>query len=744
MAQRQWILSLLVGAVLPLTQAAQAAVANPVNGQEDLLRAAESGQFSAQQCTELAESFGELVARQREIETRRDPLLGSRQLGEKIHNGCREGIRKLELSTNEDEGALETLYRSQIWYEVNRALAALRYWQAWLDLSLAQHAQDQAARVTGLSRAERGFQAASLRILYPGLVYGSWLGLAYVAQLQEDEATMKQRLSLLKQALELDPDNPLHEIIDTELSLIALRANGGGTITIVQGEPLTATTARLVKEQAMALLAGHREHGSGANEAAKYLRQLIAQGFLDDRLFARILQYRDEVVGHDIGPLGLLVDAEFAYMYQQYESNVLKFRQFLLTDAVTLPLNLTLFRYHYAVSLYQIELTRDSMEIIEGLRKIDSLAPELQASVVKLQFIVAEAMYQSQPSTARASRLESAAREFIGAAATDPDIASAHLALARVVDDADVRALHLKQAGADARLEDSVRAVELEVALGRFQGALTDGEPEVAFDVARSALALLEDLPRRQRDTLEMQVLAVQLRSVITEDVMEVLQSLDILYTNPALNLSQKRVLAWARLRLIDRGQGPQGLREFFAGLPAVGMDSAIDHELYVLLREFESGGRNADLAQLCELWLPRLPPQPQLQRQVWLLQIRALRAIGQDTEALQAIRAMLASFPNSGDAWEQLAQQSEAMGDSFAAERALAHIAAAEPEGSSRWLDVSLHRLQLLVASEAGASRSCSLQQRIEVYNHRLEQSQQQILAGFTGNKDCPGQQEY
>jgi hypothetical protein len=110
----------------------------------------------------------------------------------------------------------------------------------------------------------------------------------------------------------------------------------------------------------------------------------------------------------------------------------------------------------------------------------------------------------------------------------------------------------------------------------------------------------------------------------------------------------------------------------------------------------------------------------------------------------LQAIRAMLALFPNSGDAWEQLAQQSEAMGDSFAAERALAHIAAAEPEGSSRWLDVSLHRLQLLAVSESGASRSCSLQQRIQVYDHRLEESQQQILAGFAGNNDCSGQQEY
>lgn len=82
-------------------------------------------------------------------------------------------------------------------------------------------------------------------------------------------------------------------------------------------------------------------------------------------------------------------------------------------------------------------------------------------------------------------------------------------------------------------------------------------------------------------------------------------------------------------------------------------------------------------------------------------------------------------------------------MGDNFAAERALAHISAAEPEGSARWLDVSLQRLQLLVASDTGSGRACSLYKHILVYDHRLDQTQQQSLAAFAGSKECLGQGE-
>ena len=415
----------------------------------------------------------------------------------------------------------------------------------------------------------------------------------------------------------------------------------------------------------------------------------------------------------------------------------MKFRQFLASDAARLPLNLTLYYYHFAVSLYQIGLTRDSLQVIEKLRASAELSGNLKAPLAKLYFIVANAMYQSQATKEHAQQLESAAQGFVSLAPTDPDIASGHMALARVADSDDERDRQLKLARSDSRLRDSVRAVELEASLTRFQAALAADDQPALRAQAQSALDLIEDLPGEQRESLDLQVLALQLQSVLAEDAQDILPALGELYRNPALDSSQKRVLAWSTLRVIDRLQGLPALRDFVSRLPAAGVDSVIDQELYVLLREFESGGRHAELAQLCELWLPMMQSQPQLQRQVWLLQINALRATSMDDEALRAIRAMLTTFPNSGDAWAQLAVQSEAMGDQFGAERALAHIAAAEPEGSPRWLNTSMHRLQLL-AADSGAGRACALYRRIMVYDHRLEETQQLKLAEFAAGNSC------
>jgi hypothetical protein len=709
---------------------------------KQLLQGVESSPFGAPQCQDMAVSFGQWVVQQRDDETGESSLLDGRRLGERLHGNCRSAIRDIERSTNEDEAALESLYRSELWYDLNRALASLRYWQAWVDLSLAQHAQDKETRVISLSRAERGFQASSLRILYPGLVYGSWLGLSYVAQVQDDTTIMKQRLTLLKRALEPDPENPLHEIVDTELALLAMQTDAGVAIEIVANEPLTPAKARLLEKQAFVLLQIRREENTGGFKAAQNLRQLVDQGYLDDRLFARILSYQDEIVGYELGEISLLVEAEFGYAYQQYETNVLKFQAFLASDAVNLRLDLSVFSYHYAVALYEIGLHRDSMLMIEELLAAERLRVELQAPLSKLHFIVAEAMYQEDPSTLRADLMRNAARQYIAGAGSDPDIASAHLSLARVEGDSEQQARHLTLAAVDSRLEDNVLAVELELAVSRFQQAARGASPAEVEESAALALALLESLPGDQRETLAMQVLAVQLGSVLVEEPDKLLAKIETLSVDPLLGPTQRRVLMWSRLRLIDRLQGQQALRLYVRDRADIA-DTAFDHELYVLLREFDSKRRHADLAGLSELWLPTLAAKPQLQRQVWMLHIPALRSTGRNQEALDAIHNMLAVFPNSGDAWEQLAEQSELMGDTFAAERALAHIAAAEPEGSPRWIDVSLQRLQLLVAADSPGTRSCPLEATIRVYNHRLQEEQQQIFAVLSRDMDCAPQEE-
>lgn len=727
-----------IAALIWLLNISSACADEPAVSYEQLLKGIETTPFGAEQCQQLAVSFGGWVVAQRDSGAGAARLLDGRTLGEKLHGNCRGAIRDIERATNEEEAALENLYRSELWYDLNRALASLRYWQAWLDLSLAQHGVEKETRVTALSRAERGFQASSLRILYPGLVYGSWLGLAYVAQLQEDTTTMKQRLQLLKRALEPDPENPLHQIVDTELGLLSLQFEGSDAIEIVDSEPLTPARARLVEEKAFLLLERRRNENTGGFEAAEHLRQLIAQGFLDDRLFARILSYQDEIVGYEIGPIAYLVEAEFAYAYQQYESTVLKFQQFLASDAVNYPLDLTVFSYHYAVALYELGLNRESMAMIQELREAKAIPGELQAPLIKLQFIVAEALHQDDPSTTRASLMRSAAEEYIASAGSDPDIASAHLALARVEADTVKQARHLSMAAADSRLEDNVLAVELELAVARFQQVASSSNQADVEASAVKALALLESLSNDQRKALAMQVLAAQLGSVLAKEPDEILGRIDTLSQDPGLSPTQRRVLEWSRLRLIDRLLGPQALglyvREQFDN-----SDPAFSQELFVLLREFDARGRDAELAVLSASWLPALTDRPQLQRQVWMLSINALRSTGQNQEALDAIHGMLAVFPGSGDAWQQLAEQSELMGDTFAAERALAHIAEAEPEGSPRWLTVSLRRLQLLAAAKGPDTRGCALQRTIQRYNHRLEKEQQQILAVLTRDMGCP-----
>jgi hypothetical protein len=660
-----------------------------------------------------------------------------RDLGERLHDGCREGIRALEALAGEDEAALENLYRSEDWYEVNRALATFRYWQAWLDLSLSRVNPDERARVTDLSRARRGFEAASLRILYPGLVYGSWLGLAYVDQADGREDAARRRLDLLSEALASDPDNPLLAIVQEERRMMDLRAGkllSPGEISV--GELFTPATARLAEEQAFVLLDQHRKTEVGAIEAARLLRRLIAQGFLDDRLLARMLAYQEEIVGQDLGVISRLLEAEYAYAYEQYNSTVLKYRAFLAGGGNGLDLTLYPFRYHFAVSLYQINLVREAQAVVDELLKTPGLSSQLQSALYKLDFIVAESLHQGRPGEPQATRMREAARRYIASAPDDPDVASAWLALASVASDDKSRAEYLAKAGSDRRLRENIRRVELDAAVSAFQQAHRDRDQQGTRRAAENALEQLQSLPRKQQQQLPLQVLSVQLRTALVEEQEGLLEDIAQLQTHPDLNASQARVLIWSQLRVLDGEESGDALLQFVAGLPQGGENAPLDHELFAFLRELQGEGRYDRLAALSQQWLPKLETQPQLHRQVWFLHIEALREQGREAEALVASRDLLAAHPDSGNAWRVLAEQSEASGDLFGAERAWAHIAAAEPEGSPLWLEVSMHRLRLLARLDA-ADRGCKLQEDIGVYNHLLEAQYQQDLQSLF--RDCP-----
>lgn len=701
-------------------------IGEEVNLLAQLTSEADTGVVAVSDCPKVADNFGELVNSYREGDANYRRLLVARELGGNLHSGCREGIRVVEVQAGEDEIALETLYRSEDWYQVNRALGALRYWQAWLDLSLAQINPDEADRVTDLSKARRGFEAASLRILYPGLVYGSWLGLVYVDQLAGEGDAARRRLDLLAEVLAADPENPMLDIVNNERTMMALRAGELLQVGDIDSDEIfTPQTARLVEEQAFALLARHREQGQGAIAATGLLRRLYTQGFVDDRLFTRMLSYQDEIIGHDMGPISRLLEAEFAYSYQQYETNVLKFRAFLAAADESLRPSLDLYYYHYAVSMYQIELMREAQLVVDLLTDSGGLSPELQIALQKLDFIVAESLYQDQPDDDRAQRLSTAARGFISAAPQDPDVPSAWLALARITSDDTTRDTYLEKAAVDRSLRGSIQMLEFNAALAAFQRVNRSGDSLELRRSASNALELLRALPRKLRKQTELQVRRVQLSSVIEYDDRALLKEIAALQADTKLTSAQARVLAGSKLYILDHQVGGEGLLQFVSTLPPAGIDTALDQELYAFFIELQRASRSADLAALSQAWLPKLASQPPLQRQVWLLQIDALNNEGLFEKALTASREMLQAHRDSGNAWRVLAKQSEAAGDTFGAERAWAHIAAAEPEGSPQWLEVSIHRMRLLAELDDG-DRGCAVQRALAIYNHRLKAQDQ------------------
>ena len=445
-----------------------------------------------------ADAFGKLVARARELGLGEQYFASLATSGERLRLACRAKVRDLERATGEDETALEALYRSELWYEINRALSAFGYWRSWALLGVAQ-AQGPQQRLQALHRAEAGFKAASVRILYPGLVQGAWLGLGYVALARDDPTTARQRFERLVQALAERPDNAVRKVAESELTLLALRRGEVAAPTTIPKEPLSPTLAAVVAEEAFALLERRRRENIGAMPAGERLRKLIADGYLSDALLARILAYRDEIVGEDLGVISRLIDAEFAYAYEQYKTTVIKYRQFREQGGERLPIDTGPFHYHFVIALLRTELPREARLELERLRKLPQPNPAVIAALPKLEWLIAEAVYDQHPTEANRAYFERAAGTFVAAAPKDGDVAAAHLGLARTSRDAKAVNRHLRIAGAAPALRDGVALTALHRGISDFNRAVARGDVAQQIVIARDLLAALNALPRKLR-----------------------------------------------------------------------------------------------------------------------------------------------------------------------------------------------------------------------------------------------------
>lgn len=692
--------------------------------------------LSAKDFVVMADSYGNLVSKTRDIGGEKSDFERLISHADALRKRCRDKIRSLESSTNEDEAQLERLYRSDIWHDINYSLSAFSYWQSWAMLGIAHSKAGERDQISWLSKAESGFQASSVRILYPGIVYGSWLGMGYVAAAKGQEELAEKRFLRLTQALVSDPDNPVRKIAESELTVMAIRRGEIQPLEAVKDGPLSPSIANVYLEEAFALLQQHRETGAGAIGAGARLKRLIEDGYLNSALVARIMSFRDEIVGQDLGIFSLYVDAEFAYAYQQYDTAVLKYRDFQRQGGLKMLINLRTLQYHYAVALLKIGQFRDAYAVVEALRNESDLPAGVIEALPKLTFLIAQSLYQQKNSDKNRALVLQAGDYVLAKSRNDPDIASVHMTLGQLSFNPDRAKYHLREAKKDARLKGSISLSQLKRAVTEFNTATESGSVATQQAKAEEVLRHLDELPRRVGQKLWVQAVRLQMRTVLNRDLAGVLVAIEAMHRNAEkdqkaqLDSNVEQVLLWSKLRALNKTDQAQ-LQLFITSLASKGqaganMDGATQKEIYRFLIEKERREEFEQLIPLAEALYPALAGQTHDQRQLRLLQIRAATKVGREAEAFAMAKAMVRAFPNSGDAWTAYAESAEAIEDAFTAERAWAKISSAQPDGSPRWRAAMNRRVELLAQFVDRKQELCAVLVEAGRYRHLSSAAEQ------------------
>lgn len=696
----------------------------------------------------IADTFGNIVSQTRELGGAMADFERLINQSNDLRKRCRDKVRDLEGSTGESEVGLEKLYRSDIWHDINYSLSALGYWKGWALLGIAHSKEGERDHISWLNKAENAFQKSSVRILFPGIVYGSWLGMAYVSMAGGDEALAEKRFRRLVQALVRDQDNPVRKIAETELTVLAIRRGELLPASEMKDTPLIPDMASVYLEEAFALLRKHRETGTGAIAAAVRLKQLIADGYLNNALLGRIMSYRDEIAGRDIGLLSLYMDVEYAYRYQRYNTAVLKYRAFEKNGGLDMLINLRTLQYHYTVALLKILQYHDALAMADYLRLQSDLPQPVNTALPKLSFLIAQALHEQKGNNRNRTRLLNAAEYFLVKSADDADIASAHLILAQLSFNPEKARRHLAIAKRDSKLKGSINLAQLKRAITAFNKAVENGSEARRKREAEQVLSRLKELPRHIRKKMWVRAVTLQMRTVLEQDINGVLSEIEQIYEAARvdkkiqLGANVRQVLLWTKLRALDKLSQPQ-LVSFIgdmatANSQASGIDSFAVREVYRFLIEKERLGQFAQLSALIEVFYPALSGQTQDQRQLRLLQIRVATAIGQPDRAFEIAKAMTQEFGNSGDAWMAYANTAEATGNTFTAERAWSRITGAQPDGAPRWREAMAHRIELLHQLGDRNDDLCNVIGQALRYRHLGSKVEQKTLEKHSKRSEC------
>ncbi|MFP6680866.1 MAG: hypothetical protein VCB07_01585, partial [Gammaproteobacteria bacterium] len=323
---------LLLAAILSSQSFAQPAVpADPsaAISQARQLLSSLNNDIATTRYAQVGREYGQVVDGVRKGKASTAQLMEMRDITKEFRNRTTDRLKAAEAAAGENEGELETLYRSMAWDDLSFALAAFPYWGAWIDLEISKRQKDVDGKRKWVWEAKKGFRATSVQVFRPSLVYGGWLGLGYVASAEGKNDRAVKIFESLASALGDDESHPLYEVVSLELRL--LRAKMGKVTGAAHDGKIDAFEAKLLRAEAFAMFEQYRTTNSGARDAADRLRRIIEAGYVDDDLISLILQYRVEIVAHDIGPYTALAGAEYAFENGHYFEAVRKYKEFFAT-----------------------------------------------------------------------------------------------------------------------------------------------------------------------------------------------------------------------------------------------------------------------------------------------------------------------------------------------------------------------------------------------------------------------------
>ncbi len=621
---------------------------------------------SAKDVFDIANSIGPAIDAVRSSEVTDAQLKTLQGLLEQMRRVTEQKLASIEAESQENEAALERLYRSQTWDDMSFALAAFPYWRAWIDLQIAKRIDDEGLKTQALLPAQKGFRAASMQLFRPGLVYGGWLGMGYVELEEGRSARAMEIFQNLDNALASEPDSPVRQAVQIELRL--LEARTGQVKTTRKSDRVDEIEARILRVEAFALLQDSRKTGGRPWEAAVRLKKIIEAGYLDQSLVNDMMIYAQELSGVDIGIYTDLAGGEFALQYEHYYNAMQKFQSFFSNVIAPPGIDFTRYRYRWALAAYKAEIYQPAVDILEKMQRKKGLDPELDKATAKLLYAVYAAREQTSGSVANRKLLRTAAQRFVRKSPGDADADAARLMIAQTSSSASTALKSLKSIKSTKKLNGDVERTAYQIIARDFSRKIARGKTNSAKGLARDGISAFSKLPKADKaDPFNFAIL-LQMRALIDPKPEEVLKAIEFIETKGNTNLDIRRALIWSRLQLYDRSGDMSKVRDFVRSLASNGIPSWQMEFLYPFVAERKSVGERIELARLLH---PSSKDQPEMDRRFRALIIEDLLTQGESQEAYGESLVFSKEHPSSGDAWRLLAKSAEANEQPFEADRA-------------------------------------------------------------------------